>query len=68
MWIIVNRETGKPIRETSMQGTRDYYASLETSYEVMPSLVWLQRYNRLVREAGGVEPSPEAFKQALGGA
>lgn len=70
-WVIVSRATGKPVMETFSQATADLAAS-ETlygagrTYEVLTSYDWLIRYNRLVREAGGVEPSAEAFLSAVG--
>lgn len=50
-WIIVRRDTGKPLVET-------YSAAVAAEYdpryfEVLLALVWLQRYARLVTAAGG---------------
>lgn len=42
-WIVVDRETGKPVLETFSKTTADAINRLR--YEVLPALQWLQRFN-----------------------
>lgn len=59
--IVVDRKTGRPIAEIDARhGEVD-----SLRFEVLTPYAWLGRYNRLVREAGGVEPNAEAFFGAV---
>jgi hypothetical protein len=49
-WIIVSRETGKPVLETFSSRTAD--AVDRARYEVLTALQWLQRFNAGLREQG----------------
>jgi hypothetical protein len=49
-WIIVSRETGKPVLETWSSRTAD--AVDRARYEVLTALQWLQRFNAGLREQG----------------
>ncbi len=63
-YAIVARKTGKIIAEVG-HGTA---CSVNQQYfEAMPMVSWLQRYNRLVKAAGGCEPSNEQFRDAMFG-
>ncbi len=46
-WIVVSRETGKPVLETFERRTAD--AINTEKYEVLTALAWLQRFNRSVQ-------------------
>lgn len=49
-WIIVSRETGKPVLETFSGRVA---GAVDTArYEVLTALQWLQRFNASVREQG----------------
>jgi hypothetical protein len=61
-WVVVSKETGKPALETFERKTAE--AINQDKYEVLTAHQWLSRYNRLVKENGGGEPSPEAFRAA----
>lgn len=62
--IFVDRQTGKPVAESfNVRLMRE--GAHAAHYEVLTAHEWLVRYNRLVREAGGVEPSSEAFLSAV---
>jgi hypothetical protein len=61
-WVIIDRSTGKPICETFEPAWLEQVDG--ERFEILTTLEWLQRYNRLVKEAGGVEPTPEAFHSA----
>ncbi len=55
MFIIINRSTGQPVCEVwSLKDTLKFNPE---KVEVVATLAWLQRYNRLVKLAGGVQPS-----------
>lgn len=43
-WIIVSRDTGKPVLETFSRAVAD--AVNVNKYEVLTALEWLQRFNR----------------------
>ena len=53
-WVVVSRETGKPVLETFERKTAE--AINQDKYEVLTALQWAARYNEAVRKAGGVEP------------
>lgn len=63
-WTIIRRDTGKPMTETWLP---DFAARMaaDDRWEVLTTANWLGRYNRLVRAAGGVEPTAAAFKAAV---
>lgn len=61
--ILVSRLTGRPIAEINCIETCN--AVDRKHFEVLSVQHWLARYNVLVREAGGIEPSAEAFKAAI---
>jgi len=46
-WIIVSRETGKPVLETFSSRTAE--AVDRARYEVLTALQWLQRFNATVK-------------------
>lgn len=62
-YVIVSRATGKPIAEV-FQHSNAMKASYK-HFEVMPVTQWLARYNRLVRDNGGCEPTSAQFRGAL---
>ena len=45
-WIIVSRETGKPVFETWSQHAAESVNAAR--YEVLTALEWLQRFNRSI--------------------
>jgi hypothetical protein len=62
--IVVSRRTGRPVGElTSKRRARRVNPR---EFEVLTAHQWLARYNRLVRAAGGREPSARAFVDAVG--
>lgn len=47
-WVVVCRESGKPVVELFTERARD--AINTERYRVVPILAWLQEFNRAVRE------------------
>lgn len=62
--IFIDRKTGKPVAEIFADRLKREGAH-SAHFEVLTYAEWVGRYNRLVREAGGVEPSDEAFLAAV---
>ncbi len=67
-WVIVDKKTGKAVHETFDEKAAG--AVNRDLYDVVPTLDYLQDYNRRVKEAGGVEPPsrvpPEAAQRRPG--
>lgn len=53
-WIVVSRETGKPVLETYNRATAS--AINQARYEVLTAAQWLGRFNAMVRAHGGRDP------------
>jgi hypothetical protein len=60
--VVVSRQTGLPVAEISAARGKKVDS---LRFEVLTPHAWLSRFNRLVREAGGVQPSAEAFLSAV---
>ncbi len=63
-WVVVNRSSGKPVCEIFDRQRAE--AVNHERFALLTTQQWLARYNRLVQAAGGVEPSDEAFMDAMG--
>lgn len=53
-WVIVDRQTHVPVMETYSHAIADAAAE-KANLEVVPTLEWLQRFNRAVRMDGGIQ-------------
>jgi hypothetical protein len=62
--VFISRDTGKPVAE-SFAARLKREGAHAAHYETLHLADWLDRYSRLVREAGGVEPDQAAFIAAM---
>lgn len=65
-WFVVDRETGKGVTEIFKPDAALAAKVNRDKYDLVPAGDYLGRVNALIKEAGGVQPTDDAFKAAFG--